>query len=374
MRILFIAAFTFSCQDSGRSWDLRGVGTATHASPAPNPGGFRLKLGRSLGDAGGLSSFDAPKAIAASRQGLLAIFDAARCDISIADTVALRVRLRFGKCGDGPGELRAVSAMVFAADTLVAYDFGHRAFEEFTASGTHIRRVPFTAGLVGSMAPLDDSLILVAVARPGAITTLPDSDRSAVEKLVATVSITSGAIKRWFVADSRQSLANPAPRSRLVAICGAVGTTEPRVALESYWQFEGVTLRGQQLEPNAHFVVDLPWGGPRKVDGNPGFEPSISRITPACGSEAIWFRRAHAEESPTGLQLVGGRSEFRSYDGKLLLAQVSDSADTLRLIGRSAALGNSFYTIVDWEDVPRIQQFVLESSQLSSKMERNDAR
>ena len=348
-----------ACETSDGEWDLGGVGPAERQAASADPGTFALVKGRSYGDAGGDASLAYPAAMAAHSSGILAVTDAPACDISLIDTATFSLIRRFGQCGDGPGEMRGIGALTFSADTLIAYDIVHSALELFTLEGHFLRRVGVTAGSLTGLAPFRPGTILASVSRR-ALGAIPDSARGDQQYLLAEISTLDGSVRGWHVRDSESSMRNPANFTRFVTMCSPSSGQQPRIALQSQWQFEGAILLGHDLASASHFIVDLGQTEIMPVASGEGVRPAARRPDPLCGDELIWFRRAYWKPVGEGMQLVGGRSEFRYYDGTLAAAIDVATPDSSALIGTGTALGKAFYRIIFWGDVPRIQEFRLE--------------
>lgn len=167
---LFLALSSAGCgeeKDQRDEWYFEPSHQSVEAR-SPNQA-LVLELIDTLGQ--GLVS-DGRGVIAISETGLVAVAEQPECRVTVLDLRTHGVVYRFGSCGEGPEEYRAIAEVAFFDDSLLMYDAGRRDLSIISPTGSLLRRfVPLamvqdSVTSVTSLFTLGDSLIGFAHERP----------------------------------------------------------------------------------------------------------------------------------------------------------------------------------------------------------------
>ncbi len=126
-RVVVVAGLlSFAASDCSQPRGLAAFRT-TAWRPASSPSGLgpsplAIRLIRVLGSESGPLAFGQVGRGAISQRGIVAITDVQSCEVVFLDGATGGFISRYGRCGNGPGELRAVTSMQYVGDTLVVLD------------------------------------------------------------------------------------------------------------------------------------------------------------------------------------------------------------------------------------------------------------
>ena len=344
--LLCLCAACNSGGDEEDGWYLEPSSAPVAMSNVPDD--LVLELVDSLG--GGVLS-DGTGPLAISQSGLVAVPERADCRVSVLDMVTHQLVYRFGTCGGGPNEFRAIGDVAFVQDSLYVYDLGRRDFSVLSPTGEMARRFVAVAMATDSitegvwLSGVGDSLLGVGNSRP--------SRNPSVGTLLRA---SDGSLARRFgnaqreVRDGRDIIVFPPLICSLTPPEGAliVAVNPFRSETVAYTTSGDVAWRA---------VPPLEWLSP--VVHEQETWPSAVVRPPVCNDQAVLIRTMDVRPwGPRTGSFGHGVIEVRAHDGRLLLSTPVDSTQS-GLFARAAGWKNYWVFNDPWSDNPQLRVFGL---------------
>lgn len=269
-----------------------------------------------FGNASDGESFGRIATVSADPSGRLAVFDAADCSVTLlsADRSA---RVRFGRCGDGPGELRGIVSMAFREGELLL--LSDAMLQRFVVSGAETARINLTERGLGGAAGVvvvDDSTVLIA---PG----ITGNDRDSVRaSMLVALNDRTGEVLRRAVHPPPISARNPEARGDFLEICGGRSSGQHVVVLAQAWALQTVVLESTSLSAVSNSVTSSEWTGGVFPDvpgrAQPSLRPRLRAHAVQCleFGTATWGRTTDWTRVPPVNS--GSLLEIRSWTGRVL--------------------------------------------------------
>lgn len=351
---LFLVAA--GCRDSGEATKLGGMPPLHPIAHAPASEAV-LEFVGSRGTAAGIHAFGMIGPVAVSQRGILAAFDYSSCRVFLWSLSESKALAPIGRCGDGPGEFRQVTAMTFVGDTLVTYASQTQWLQFVSDQGIEYRRLTLPkqfgpTAVIQNLAFIAPGVFAASIARvPG------DLPAALGSRLLVTFTTDSARILASAVENSRIAMQNPATIMTGLEMCGWY---DGSVAVLSQWSFEGGTFQGSSLRPRFHFDSPLNWEKPIERTAPPSHLPGAFASAVACGGFGAVFWKLSGDRSERPPKPNGGHIEFRRYDGATLLAFDFSASDSLFFERPIAAYSDRiFFRANRYLEFPRILEFRL---------------
>jgi len=332
--------------------------------PGAAQNGYALRFLRSIGSEQGPLSFGRIGVAAINDAGLLAVTDFTTCQIFLIplNTDAGSVS-RIGRCGDGPGEFRAILALTFHGDTLIAFDGQRREFVLVTTEGREVARhslaAPSEFFAVTFLTALDDARLLIGRSVPPL--TFGRTSEEAGSAFMVTLDRRTGQPAARHVPVPEVGQRNEVGALNHVANCRQSPRTHGYLVAFQEWRFEGTVLDPVSGREVARFRSPVRWDRHRQHPrGGGGVLPGAIATAAACGRDAFVVWQLAAGEPPNLMEGRAGRLEVRSWGGALLHRLDFGAADSL-LHGRPlAGFGNLFvFRANELGEYPRLLVFEL---------------
>ena len=203
----------------------------------------RFEVVERFGNSAQTVSFGRISVVAADSAGRLAIADASDCSITVL-SADCESRWRFGRCGDGPGELRGVVSMALRRGEVAVQTADH--LQRLDTLGSERARIQLRElGLGGAAAvvALDDFIVLLA---PGVSGNERDSLRAS---LLVALNDRTGTVLRKALRVPPISANNPEAAGDFLLMCGGRRNDEPVVAVAQAWALQTVVLNATSFAP-----------------------------------------------------------------------------------------------------------------------------
>ncbi len=323
-----------ACADAPPNPDLfAGLGPVRMESPTPDASLEPVFI-REYGSLSGEDSFGMPWAAVVRDDGRLVVSDIFDpCVLTVIDRPSGVVREKMGRCGEGPGEFKMITALATDADSVFVYDQELGVVIVLDPDGIEARR--FSAEGVGGplntvddMALLDDSTMLIARSQVG---------RASVESMDRG----TGRLRRvWFETPEDTELAETI---RHLSACTRPAPGPATVVAMNEWVFEGVGVSADTGEERLHFHTSF---ADLRDDGGDG--PNSTGVR--CGASMAVFRGTTpgpVEDLGIAVTLRAGVVvlEARDYDGTLRMRMIVEDQGSLLRGGVGAMKGDTLFIL-----------------------------
>jgi len=316
--------------------DTRFPGTSAldHSdNPHPDNPQIELTLLRIVGSRDGLVSFGQIGRGAIREDGLFVISDPKSCELHFFDGQSTALLGTFGRCGNGPGEFRAVMSLQFVGDTLIAFDASTSQLVAILPPSTELARrsvIPHSSSHARptQMLVANDSQ-LVGTAPVVPTKSRPDSARN---ELLLVVDRTSGNVTHRALRPPPVGEDNDFAFLNNAEICLRPGHGRPTLVLAmNHWRFQAAILTMPRLALSGSISSDVPWIHPRALPrSQPGRAPSSYAAGIACAQNVAFLWHRERVVDPTRQKVPSFRMEAWTYSGTRLLAlETSSIGDVL---------------------------------------------
>lgn len=313
--VLLLPAVIAGCSKEDQ-WLLAPKRIAIQESSADS-GKYDLVLVHTIGE-GTLA--DSRGSIAVSPSGRLAVEETAECRVSVFRISDAALLYRVGRCGGGPGEIKAAVSLVFVGDTLLVGDVGLRAISRFDPQGHYVGRDPLS-GLwgeeaidLGTMTRLGESR-LVAIRRTRALD----------EPQIAVLDRRTGMVSGRFLQQPSAVRKGGRVQDLGVKLCGADWSNGPMVVATGMYQFEALAMTP---DGGLHWRSHTPLDWLTAVSHNDEIAPSAFLLRPLCGTDGVILRASRvAPWAKVDAPLEGGVIEVRDVTGTLLSRKLVSTDD-----------------------------------------------
>lgn len=315
----------------------------------------------------GPSSFSALQGLAVSRKGILAVVDVAECRVELYSVTGptLMPTGQFGKCGDGPGELRQVRSMTFVGDTLAILLAGQPTIRLLALDGREVGRLDLGSRLpagfdIQQIEGLPPSALLVSLASGrGTGSRSGPGERS----LALVYSLAGDSVIRLPGSVPQVAMANTGVYFSGPALCAGTSHDTTYFALANRWASEVAIYRWPQIEMLSHVAAPGDYSPLALPNPNTGYMPRIFGLSAACvyGGVLLWSRTGHFDGAHPVFD--GGRVLGVSMSGSPLMDFRYSSADSAMLvIPEGSFQGRLFGASNQLFGYPQIVEFELDTS------------
>lgn len=316
VRIVIGAAATIACASGDtESFDM----PALNGLPEGSPSGLQLEPRRVLGSARGLLAFGRIGRAAISAGGVIAITDLDTCEIVLLDQRDARPLKRFGRCGTGFGEMRAVTSMHFVGDTLVTFDGRQRQLIKWSTDGAELHRqavqVAGTNAGIPEVWVVNDSQLLVVSSVYPRLMALSEGESSST--FLHLISARSGEVVRAALEPPPVGRDNTSRVVNNTSACVRPTRADQVVVAINEWKFEAAILSLPGLAPRGRIGSRVSWTGMAQNAGSAVSIPASRVVSASCAPTlvALW----HARRTTSPEQRPSVRLEIRDYAGRMLL-------------------------------------------------------
>ena len=363
-RLLPALLLAIACDgEAGSQFHFRDAGRPAITEAAADRTALTLEFVRTWGTSVGPESFGSIGAVGVSDAGMLAAYDPRSCAITMFDLQAGNMQRRFGRCGEGPGDLPRVTHLAFAGDTLLLLDEGAKRLHYLLPTGEGVRRASVSHlseyGGIQALLPVRGDTVIASRSFSSGTTLgdVPMQDRHLLVKgTVESRRILASGIRSPAVMDNHGGNFHVG-----YAACLQPSGPTRRLVLMNRWAFEMVVVDASRLDPLAHSVTPLSWGAP-KADrlAQGALMPTVAAAGSACGPDWVLISQVRLEGEGRDTEATGGHIEIRGYDGRLRASVSFDRSDSL-LFGTPVAgfRDRVFYRANRLAAFPQIVEFRL---------------
>ena len=294
---------------------------------------IELTLLRVVGSRDGLVSFGQIGRGAIREDGLFVISDPKSCELHFFDGETAALLGTFGRCGNGPGEFRAVMSLQFVGDTLIAFDASTSQLVALLPPSTELARrslMPHSSSHARPTQILianDSQLVGSAPVVP--LKSRPDNARN---ELLLIVDRTSGHVTHRALRPPPVGEDNDFAFLNNAEICLRTGHGRPTLVLAmNHWRFQAAILTMPHLALAGSMSSDVSWIHPRPLPrSQPGRAPSSYSAGIACAQNVAFLWHRERVVDPTHQKAPSFRMEAWTYEGTRLMAlETSSIGDVL---------------------------------------------
>ena len=344
-RFLFVIALTAACEANHEDGHLFFSGYPYPSVPGEAGRGVRLELIKEYGDLEHGLVFGQIRALAVSSEGTLAVFDRDECRVWMIGTKTGEWVTR-GRCGDGPGEFRSVSAMTFSGDTLLLYDEERASIARLGPDGTEIDRVTLPLAELGVTRVAD-----LSVGESGSILAglhLMPNGRTRQHHQIASFS-SSGDLVESGVSAPLIAQRTPRPIVRYGSMCvGSSGIHGDVVWVLNTWGPQALLVRRRGFSVVRSVMVPIDWARATEHSTRAGhWGPMWPLPEAACGDElALVGYRKQRNTVENAWEVTSAFLLALDYEGHLVDVIGGDQAPdpgSVLFMTPGAALGDRFF-------------------------------
>jgi len=332
------------------------------SSPSVAQSGVSLEFIREYGDRDQGLVFGHIVSMAANPAGVLAVYDRDDCRIWLVDTQGAQWKA-VGRCGEGPGEFKSITAMTFSGDTLIVFDEGRQALVRLDSRGEELERMTPALAKWGALSISD--LAVDGEGKVAAGLDLAPSEPTADYLQVAVFDpFGEGSAVRGLAAPPL-ARKTPRPIVRYSSLCSGVSPSGERVIVAANtWGPQAVVLRQRDLKALSSLRVPVAWALPNEHSLRPGYwGPMYPIPKTACGRElaVIGYRDQQYLEASRSWEVRAAAMIVLDLDGNLVAAVVEDgplSSRSVMFMTPGAATGERFFFFTNsFFDYPVVHEY-----------------